>query len=65
MHVLETEYHYLLVSPKLYNLRTKYTKTYYNTWPTLHKLTQLLLSKSNSAVQNLLKFIFFANKTRS
>ena len=24
MSVLETEYHYLLICPKLYNLRTKY-----------------------------------------
>jgi len=26
MNVLETEYHYLLVCPKFYNLRTKYIK---------------------------------------
>ena len=59
---LETEYHYLLICPKLYNLRTKYIKKYYYTWPTIHKLTQLLSSQSNITVQNLSKFIFFANK---
>ena len=26
MNVLETEYHYLLICPKFYNLRTKYIK---------------------------------------
>jgi len=29
MSVLETEYHYLLICPKLYNLRTKYIKKIY------------------------------------
>ena len=65
MSVLETEYHYLLVCPKFYNLRTKYIKKYYYTWPTLHKLTHLLSSKSNITVQNLSKFIVFANRIRN
>ena len=64
MHVLETEYHYLLICPKFYNLRTKYIKKYY-TWPTIHKLTQLLSSQSNITVQNLSKVTFFANKIRN
>ena len=42
MSVLETEYHYLLICQKLYDLRTKHIKYYY-TWPTLHKLTHLYL----------------------
>jgi len=45
MNILETEYHYLLTCSKCYNLRTKYIKKYYYTWPTIHKLTQLLSSK--------------------
>ena len=65
MNVLEKEYHYLLICPKLYNLRTKYIKKYYYTWPTLHKLTQLLSSQSNITVQNLSKCTFFANKNRN
>ena len=65
MSVLETEYHYVLICPKFYNLRTNYIKIYYYTWPTLHKLTQLLSSKSNITVQNLSKVIFFANRMRN
>ena len=45
MNVLETEYHYLLICPNFYNLRTKYIKKYY------YKLTQLLSSQSNITVQ--------------
>ena len=56
-------------------LRTNYIKIYYYTclpyikiyymWPFLHKLIKLLSSKSNSSVQNISKFIFFANKAGS
>ena len=64
MSVLETEYHYLLICSKCYNLGTKYIKSNYYTWPTLHKLTHLQSSQSNITVQNLSKFIFFANKIK-
>ena len=68
MNILETEYHYLLVCPNYYNLRTKYMyiKIYYFTRPSLHKLTQLLSSKSKFIIcTNISTFILFANKTRS
>jgi len=41
-NVVETENHYLLTFPKYYNLRMKYIKIYYYTWPSLHKLTKLI-----------------------
>ena len=50
MSVLETEYHYLLICQKLYDLRTKHIKKIlYMAYPTQTNTS----SKSNITVQNL------------
>ena len=60
----ETEYHHLLVCTKYKDLRTKYFKRYYCSWPNIQKLTNLLSDKSNRSLNNLSKFIYFASKLR-
>ena len=64
MNKIESEFHFLLVCPKYRELRQKYFKQYYCSWPSLHKFESLMSSTSNKVLCNLGKFIYFANKTR-
>ena len=64
MNAIENEYHFLLVCPKYRELRIKYFKQYFCHWPTIHKLENLLSATSNTIINNLAKYIFFASKIR-
>ena len=61
---IENEYHFLLICSKYSDLRTKYIKRYYYTWPSLRKFTNLLSNKSISIAKNMSKFIYYANLKR-
>lgn len=65
LHQIETEYHFILICPKYADLRTRYIKRYFYTWPTTNKFTQLFTTKSKITTQNLARFIFNANKIRN
>ena len=62
---IENEYHFLLVCPKYSDLRNKYLKRYYYTWPSLKKFTNLMSVKSKTIVKNLSKFIYYASLSRN
>ena len=64
MHVIEDEFHFLLVCPKFHNLRTQFLKPYYYGWPTLHKFQTLLSSQNTKQLLNLSKFIYTAFNAR-
>ena len=61
---VENEYHFLLICKKYTDLRSKYIKRYYYTWPTIQKFTNLMSENSKTTVRNIAKFICFANLRR-
>jgi hypothetical protein len=64
MNMIESEYHFLLVCPKYRDLRKKYIKPYYQSWPNIQKFINLLSSYSKCTLNNLAKYIFYSNKIR-
>ena len=65
LKLIENEYHFLLICPKYSELRSKYIKRYYYTWPTVQKFSNLMSANSKVIVRNLSKFIYFANLRRN
>jgi hypothetical protein len=63
--MIENEYHFLLICPKFSELRAKYIKRYYYTWPTIQKFQNLMTNKSKTVTSKLSKFIYYANLKRS
>ena len=59
LKLVENEYHFLLICPKYSELRSKYIKLYYYTWPTVQKFSNLMSENSRVIVRNLSKFIYF------
>ena len=64
LNILENEFHFVMTCRKHSELRSKYVKRYYYTWPTMQKFTSLLSDISKMKVINLSKFIYFANLQR-
>ena len=64
MNAIESEYHFLLVCPKYIHIRRKYFKPYYCHWPTQQKFNSLLNSTSPRVLNNIAKFLFYAEKER-
>ena len=64
-NVVESEYHFLLVCPFLYILRSKFLKPYFCKWPTIYKFTTLMSSSNKKEIFNIAKFIYYANKRRN
>ena len=62
---IENEYHFLLICPKFRELRIKYLKRYYYTWPTKQKFINLLNETNRKTVFCLSKFIYYANLLRN
>lgn len=65
MSKIESEYHFLLVCPKFATLRRKYFPRYYCQWPTTNKFTSLLNSNNSRILNNVAKYIYFANLQRN
>ena len=63
--LVENEYHFLLICSKFSGLRLKYIKRYYYTWPTKQTLINLMSSSSDVVINNLAKYIYYANNMRS
>ena len=64
MNVLEDEYHFLLVCPKYRHLRQNYFSKYFCHWPNIHKCTSLMSEQNKSEINNLGKFVYYANNIR-
>lgn len=65
MNTIENEYHFLLVCPFYADLRRKYLSPYYCRWPTLNKFKSLMQNKTDTTVNKLSKFIYYANERRT
>lgn len=65
MKSVENEYHFLLVCPHYSEIRRQYLPSYYCRWPAVNKFKSLLQTKSKKLMNNLSKFIYFAQKKRS
>lgn len=63
LNVIENEYHFLLVCPKYIELRRKYFKAYYCSWPSMYKFDSLMSSRGKNLIA-LSKFIYFASIVR-
>lgn len=61
---IENEFHFLFTCSQYADLRKKYLRRYYYTWPTLQKFTNLLLSESKIIVRDLSKYLYYANLIR-
>lgn len=64
LNLIETEYHFLLVCPKYYNLRRKFLKPYFCRWPTLQKYETLLSSTNVKSLNNLASYLYYAFNER-
>jgi len=42
LHEVEDEFHFVLICPKYYQIRTKFVRNYYWSRPSVYKLVQLL-----------------------
>ena len=62
MNQIENEYHFLLVCPAYRELRKKYFKKYYCSWPTINKFTSLMSNKSKSTLINISNFLIMMQK---
>ena len=62
---IENEYHFLLSCPQYINLRRKYLKRCYWSWPTLNKFDNLMMSTNKNEILNLSKYIYYATKLRN
>ena len=59
MNIIENEFHFLIVRPLYNNLRRKYFKPYYWSWPTLNKFDRLMTSENKKKeILNLSIYIF-------
>jgi hypothetical protein len=65
MNTVENEYHFLLTCPKYRDIRKRFLPNSIYTWPNINKFTSIMSSSSNKIINNISKFIYYANKTRS
>lgn len=64
LRTIENEYHFLLICTLYTDIRKKYIKPYYCSWPTLNKFDKLMMSRNKKEISNLSKYIYFASKVR-
>ena len=62
---IENEYHFLLACPQYLDIRRKYLRRYYWSWPTLNKFDTLMTSTNKNEILNLSKFVYYATKLRN
>ena len=65
MNAIESEFHFLLVCLLYNGIRQQYLKPYFRLWPALNKFEILMSSKSTKVLNNLSKYVYFAQKLRS
>ena len=62
---IENEYHFLLACPQYLDIRKKYLRRYYWSWPTLNKFDTVMTSTNKNEILNLSKYIYYATKLRN
>ena len=62
---IENEYHFLLACPQYLDIRIKYLRRCYWSWPTLNKFDTLMTSTNKNEILNLSKYIYYATKLRN
>ena len=66
MYVVESEFHFLLVSPAYHDIRRKYLTSYFCRWPTLNKFKLLMQNGKEKHTKKSIKiFIFCRYKEKS
>lgn len=65
LNQIESEYHFLLVCPKYYDLRKRYFKPYFCRWPTLQKFETLMSTTNIKTLNNLANYLYYAFKERT
>lgn len=64
-NTLENEYHFLLICPLYKDLRKKFLKPFYCSWPTLNKFDSLMSTTNKTELINLAKYVYFSMKLRN
>ena len=64
-HVIEDEYHFILICEKYKDIRKKFIKPYYWNKPSSFKLVQLLSVRNIKELNNLGKYLYLAEKVRT
>ena len=64
-NVIEDEYQFLLVCPFYIDLRRKYFKNYYFSWPNVHKFNLLMQTRSPTILKKLAKYLIEAFDKRN
>ena len=57
MNSVESEYHFLLGCPKYSDLRQRYFKNTYRSWPNIYKFVNLMSTENNSLMRNLGRYL--------
>ena len=57
MNAVESQYQFILCSPKITNLRELYFSTTYSSWANTHKFISLLSSENNVSIIKLGKYL--------
>ena len=65
LHMIENEFHFLLICPSYTELRNTHIPRYYRTWPTLTKFKLLIDTNSEMKIRNLATFLYHAFKKRN
>ena len=63
-HQIETEYHFILICPFYSDIRARFIKRYFRTWPNTNKFKSLMSSNIKGTICNLASFIYYATKAR-
>lgn len=58
--MIEDEYHFLLICPAYRNIRMEYLPLYYNHWPNLNKMYNILKAKTNYLLKKLALYLYNA-----
>ena len=62
--IVEDEYHVLLACPAYRDLRQKYFKKFFYTWPSSNKFKILMTTKSTNVIKNVAQYIVKAFERR-
>ena len=65
LHMIENEYHFLLICPSYTELRNTHKPRYCRTWPTITKFKLLINTNSEIKIRNIATFLYHAFKNRN
>ena len=65
LHMIDNEYHFLLICPSYTELRNTHLPRYLRTWPTITKFKFLINTNSEIKIRNLATFLYHTFKKRN